>query len=141
MRAAGRAMRAEQPQTEFTRTIAVPALSFKASSTSSAVFSSAKPTSVRSRRIGTRKRSSYIVRDCRGAPAYVMSSSRGLVLIWFLLLFFIAPHQREDRALRDDKVGLAFERDFDRRLPEKQRVVTDLCLHRHESVLARARAR
>src|SRR5687767_12498123 len=115
MRAAGRAMRAEQPQTELTRTIAVPGLSFNASSTSSAVRTSVNPTSVRSRRMGARKRSSYIVRGAVGGgdPACVISSERRSVLIANFLFFGFSTHQREDRALRDDQVCLAFERDFD----------------------------
>src|SRR5688500_4749163 len=141
MRAAGRAMRAEQPQTELTSTMTVPGLSFNASSTSSAVRSSVKPTSVRSRRIGTRKRSSYIMRAAAGDPECVIFSSRRSVLISFFLVFdfilVIAPQQREDRALGDDEIRVTFERDFDGRLPEKQRVVAHLCLHGHEAVFAR----
>src|SRR5512147_681183 len=115
MRAAGRAIRAEQPQTEFTSTMDVPGFC-SASSTSSPVRNSVKPTSVRSRRIGTRKRSSYIVRGIVDDPACVMSSWRRSVLIGHLL--FVATQQREDRALRDHQVGLSFERDLDRRFPE-----------------------
>src|SRR5688572_2793694 len=132
-------MRAEHPQTEFTSTIAVPALSTSAASTSSAVRSSANPTSIRSRRIGVSNRSSYIVRGCAGDPACVMSSWRRSVLISDLYLFF-APHQRENRALRDDQVCLALEGDLDGCLPEKKRVVTRLGLHGYETMFARTGA-
>src|SRR6185503_263503 len=138
MRAAGRAIRAEQPQTEFTRTSAVPGFC-NASSTSSAARSSVKPTSVRSRRIGTRKRSSYIVRAAAGAPLCVMLSCRRSVLIGHFLFFFVflsvSAHQREDRALRDDQVRLSLERDFDGGFPEEQRVVALPRLHGNEAVL------
>src|SRR5687767_2338227 len=138
MRAAGRAMRAEQPQTELTSTRAVPGFC-RASSTSSAVVSSVKPTSVRSRRIGTRNRSSYIVRVACGSPECVIFSWRLSVLIGHFL-FIVSAHQREDRALRDDQVRLALEGDFDRGLPEEQRVVARLCLHWNKAVFTRTGA-
>ncbi len=39
-------------------------------------------------------------------------------------------YEYQNRGLRHDEIRLPFERDFDRRLAEEQRVVADLGLHR-----------
>src|SRR5688572_7285812 len=115
---------------ELTTTSVVPCASRSTSSTSPAVRSSRTPSCVSSSRMGVTKRSSYIW--TRITSSVWMAS--------FFLAHRALAHESENRGLRYHQVAVALEGNLDRRAPEKERVITNLGLHRDETRLTCSRA-
>src|SRR5690242_15043811 len=56
--------------------------------------------------------------------------------VWLELVELVSD-ERENGSLRDYQISVSLERDLDRGLPEKERVIAPACLHRQEPRLAR----